>query len=72
MNISEYNIYTVKAIKGLEFREVIVFDRDMSANEKYIAYTRALAKLAVVKELPHVTDDSVPLYVEGEDTEELE
>lgn len=72
MGISEYSIYTVKAVKGLEFREVIVFDRDMSANEKYIAYTRALAKLTVIKELPHVTDDSVPLYVEGEDTEELE
>ena len=72
MEFSEYSIYTVKAVKGLEFREVIVFDRDMSANEKYIAYTRALAKLTVIKELPHVTDDSVPLYVEGEETEELE
>ena len=72
MEISEYSIYTVKSVKGLEFREVIVFDRDMSANEKYIAYTRALAKLTVIQDLPHVTDDSVPLYVEGEETEELE
>ena len=32
MGISEYSIYTVKAVKGLEFREVVVFDRDMSAS----------------------------------------
>lgn len=70
--ITDRSIYTIKAVKGLEFREVIVFDRGMSANEKYIAYTRALAHLTIIKALPHVTDDSIPLYVEGEETEEQE
>lgn len=58
-------VYTVKEAKGLEFREVFVFDRGMSDNEKYIAYTRALATLTVIDELPWLSDHNVPLYVEG-------
>ncbi len=36
--------------KGLEFSAVAVYDKDMTDNEKYIAYTRALADLVVVKD----------------------
>ncbi len=43
------NVMTVFESKGLEFTHVAVYDRDMTENEKYIAYTRALSRLAVVE-----------------------
>lgn len=42
-------VYTVKEAKGLEFSKVAVFDSGMTDNEKYVAYTRALSKLVVVR-----------------------
>ena len=36
--------------KGLEFTSVVVATEGMSGAEKYIAYTRALKELAVIKE----------------------
>jgi DNA helicase IV len=42
------NIMTVYESKGLEFTAVAVVDCDMTDNEKYIAYTRALKQLAIV------------------------
>ena len=47
INNSKWNILTVIETKGLEFKEVIVFDNNMSKNEKYITYTRALDKLVI-------------------------
>ncbi len=44
------NILTVYESKGLEFSAVAVADGDMTDNEKYIAYTRALKDLAIVRE----------------------
>ena len=52
-NIVHNNIFTVKEVKGLEFYKIIVISRDMTYNEKYIAYTRSLNKLIEVKKLPH-------------------
>ncbi len=46
---SKINIMTVYESKGLEFTAVAVVDADLSVNEKYIAYTRALKELAVVR-----------------------
>ena len=47
---SEYTFYnTISQVKGIEFDSVIVFDNDMTENEKYIAYTRALNELYIVK-----------------------
>ncbi len=46
---TKINIMTVYESKGLEFTAVAVVDGDMTANEKYIAYTRALKELAVVR-----------------------
>ncbi len=43
------NIMTVYESKGLEFTAVAVADEDMTANEKYIAYTRALKNLALIR-----------------------
>jgi DNA helicase IV len=43
------NVMTVYESKGLEFTAVAVVDWDMTDNEKYIAYTRALKQLAIVK-----------------------
>lgn len=43
------NLMTVYESKGLEFTAVAVVDGDMSDNEKYIAYTRALKELAIVR-----------------------
>lgn len=45
---TKINVMTVYESKGLEFSSVAVDDEDMSANEKYIAYTRALMNLAVI------------------------
>ena len=39
---------TVQDVKGLEFEIVIVDDKDMTYNEKYVACTRALEKLYFV------------------------
>lgn len=60
------NIYTVKAAKGLEFYSVVVIDRDMTNNEKYIAYTRALSKLTVIKNCPHFIESEKVRIVQGE------
>lgn len=48
----EYTIFTVKEVKGLEFKEIFVIDCEMTENEKYIAYTRALANLNIIKNIP--------------------
>lgn len=47
---SKINIMTVYESKGLEFTSVVVVEKGMSDSEKYIAYTRALNELAVIKE----------------------
>ena len=39
----------VQSTKGIEYNTVIVNDKDMSENEKYIAYTRALSELYILK-----------------------
>ena len=46
---TKINLMTVYQSKGLEFTAVAVADEDMTANEKYIAYTRALKELAIIK-----------------------
>ena len=46
---SKINIMTVYESKGLEFTSVAVVPDGLSISEKYIAYTRALKELAVVK-----------------------
>ena len=69
--IKKYAIYTVKEVKGLEFQEVITVDRDMTENEKYISYTRALMKLTVIHNLPYHTDHSKTLYINGTNAEEV-
>lgn len=46
---SKINIMTVYESKGLEFTSVAVADGDMTDNEKYIAYTRALKNLAIIR-----------------------
>lgn len=46
---TKINLMTVYESKGLEFTAVVVADGDLTDNEKYIAYTRALKELAIVK-----------------------
>ncbi len=46
---NKINIMTVYESKGLEFTAVAVVDEDMTDNEKYIAYTRALKELAIIE-----------------------
>lgn len=41
------SVLDVNAAKGLEFRYELVFPKDMTENEKYISYTRAMEKLLV-------------------------
>lgn len=47
---TKINVMTVYESKGLEFTAVAVADADMTDNEKYVAYTRALKELAVITE----------------------
>ncbi len=47
---SKVNIMSVYESKGLEFSSVVVVPDGLSASELYIAYTRALKNLAVVKQ----------------------
>lgn len=68
--INGFEIYTVKSAKGLEFKEVFVFDYQMTSNEKYISYTRALAKLNVIKELPEKANRKETLILQGVEQEE--
>lgn len=44
------NVMSVYESKGLEFSAVAVYAEGMNENEKYIAYTRALKDLTVIKE----------------------
>ena len=46
---SKINFMTVYESKGLEFSSVVVIPTNMTENERYIAYTRALQYLAVIK-----------------------
>ncbi len=46
---TKVNFMTVYESKGLEFTAVAVADGDMTDNEKYIAYTRALKCLALIR-----------------------
>ncbi len=46
---NKINLLTVYESKGLEFTAVAVADEDMTDNEKYIAYTRALKDLAIIR-----------------------
>ena len=47
---SKINVMSVFASKGLEFSAVAVYDKGMTENEKYIAYTRALRELAIIED----------------------
>ena len=47
---TQVNVMSVYESKGLEFSAVAVYDKGMTDNEKYIAYTRALADLVVIKD----------------------
>lgn len=47
---TKINVMSVYESKGLEFSAVAVYDKGMTENEKYIAYTRALGELAVIEE----------------------
>lgn len=42
------SILYVDEVKGIEFDRVFVVSKDMSNNEKYVAYTRALSELIIV------------------------
>jgi len=43
------SVLTIDEVKGLEFHTVYVVDNELSYNEKYIAYTRALKQLYIVE-----------------------
>lgn len=47
-NLSKY-CYTVIDAKGLEFENVFVVEKGMTDNERYIAYSRALNQLYVIR-----------------------
>lgn len=46
---TKVNLMSVFESKGLEFSAVAVYEKDMTVNEKYIAYTRALRELVILE-----------------------
>ncbi len=46
---NNYEVYSVKTAKGLEFSKVLVIEEDFNLTEKYVAYTRTLDKLFIYK-----------------------
>ena len=57
---SEYSFYnTISQVKGIEFDSVIVFERNMTNSEKYIAYTRALNELYIIKENAQIDNNYI-------------
>lgn len=68
--ITDYEAYTVKEAKGLEFKSVCVFDSQMTRSEAYIAYTRALVDLIVIHELPRNEKNHVTLIIAGDDPDD--
>jgi len=50
VTITKVSLLSVRQAKGLEFDSVFVIDGSMSKNERYIAYSRALSELYIVKE----------------------
>lgn len=62
-----YSIFTVRDVKGLEFKQIIVFDEEMTSNEKYISYTRALIQLYVVKRSPWNGKKRIPDIIEEDE-----
>lgn len=57
--ISDYIVYSVNEVKGLEFKRVCVFDEQMTDSEAYVSYTRALVELVVIRELPRFDKNHV-------------
>ena len=47
--LNKANVLTVKQAKGLEYDTVFVYDNNLNRNEQYIAYTRALSELYIIK-----------------------
>ena len=45
------NISTVLNVKGLEFESIIVIDKNMDDNNKYVAYTRAKKDLIIINNI---------------------
>ena len=54
MDDSKVCILTVEQAKGLEFDSVVAITDQMTKNEKYIAYTRALDSLMIVRNIREV------------------
>ncbi len=46
---NNYEVYSIKTAKGLEFSKVLVIEEDFNLTEKYVAYTRTLDKLFIYK-----------------------
>lgn len=69
-NITDCQIFTVKEVKGFQFKETFVVDSDMTDNEKYVSYTRALKKLNVIHNIPKLADRNESLIIQGNDTDE--
>lgn len=43
------NVIPVRMVKGLEFEDVYVYDKNLDENERYVAYTRALKTLNIIR-----------------------
>ena len=66
-DMKDYKLFTVKNVKGLEFKEVTVFDAEMSIHEKYIACTRALMQLNIIKTIEQSGDHESKI-IQGDDS----
>ena len=49
LDYGKLNLVEIQNVKGLEFETAYVVEADMSTNERYVAYTRAINRLIVVQ-----------------------
>lgn len=72
VNDKQVSVITTETAKGLEFEYVVAVTEKMSENEQYVAFTRALDGLKVVKpkEEPLLPVETPPAFTEEPKTED--
>lgn len=70
---SKISVISVEAAKGLEFEAVVAIVSQMTNNEKYVTFTRALSNLVVVRDnySAELSDENIEVMSESEFTESI-
>lgn len=55
------NVLDISEVKGLEFEKVYIYGKNMTEHEKYLAYSRALNHLVIIR--PSEKEKTNPLFI---------